>query len=124
MHISLESINSNSIQACNEAEIQIKNQVYRHSVIVASRGEPMAWALNSLAELNESSLEPLLASKPEIVLIGHNTPSQFAPVMIRQRLSQERIGLESMSIGAACRTFNVLLNEGRSVVLGIVLPSP
>ena len=42
------------------------------------------------------------------------------PVM--HYLSKQRIGIECMSIGAASRTFNVLLGEGRRVVAGIIFP--
>lgn len=120
MHINLESSDSNTIQAYNESEIQINSQSYAHSLIVRTQGAPQAWVIDSLTQLDEERLLPLLESQAEIIIIGHNRNGQFAPVETRQRLSQQRIGLESMSIGAACRTFNVLLAEGRKVVLGII----
>ena len=121
MHISQESANKNTIQAYSESEIKIQSQCYSHSVIVNTQDAPIAWSIESLAQLDDKRLQPLLASSPEIIIIGHNQSGQFAPAPVRQLLSQQRIGLESMSIGAACRTFNVLLNEGRKVVLGIII---
>jgi len=121
MHISQESTDRNTVQAYSESAIQIRSHSYTHSLIVNTVDEPIAWAIDSLASLDVAGLAPLLESGPEIIIIGHQTPGKFAPLETREHLSQQRIGLESMSIGAACRTFNVLLSEGRKVVLGVIL---
>lgn len=120
MHINLESIDKYSVQAYSDTEIEINSTVYYHNVIVSREEIINEWPLSAISALDEQTLAPLLLHKPEIILIGHQQTGRFAPAVIRQQLMQQRIALESMSIGAACRTFNVLLSEGRAVVLGII----
>ena len=76
--------------------------------------------MKTIKELNEKSLEPLLTLEPVIIIIGHQQPGIYVPMSVMQYLSKQRIGIECMSIGAACRTFNVLLNEQRNVVIGVI----
>lgn len=59
--------------------------------------------------------------KPEIIIIGHENPGKFPPMEFMSHLSQLQIGMECMSIGAACRTYNVLLSENRAVVAGFIM---
>ncbi len=62
----------------------------------------------------------LLQLQPEVILIGYNGHNKLLIELI-QDLAKKKIGLECMSIGAACRTFNILLSEGRKVVAGFIL---
>lgn len=79
------------------------------------------WPIKSISELNLDLIDLLVAQKPEIIIIGHQDSGKFAPALIREFPGKKRIGFECMSIGAACRTCNVLLDELREVVLGIIL---
>ncbi|MBA2652245.1 MAG: hypothetical protein H0U73_08265 [Tatlockia sp.] len=120
MQINLEAADHNSIQAYGDHEIKINSEVYQSSLIV-SRHEIIDWPITSIQHLNEESLELLLKYDPKVILIGHNQTGQLAPLSIIQTLTNRRIGIETMSIGAACRTFNLLLNEHREVVIGIII---
>ncbi|VEG90039.1 Mth938-like domain-containing protein [Legionella spiritensis] len=121
MQISLDATDKYTIQAYSDMEIQINSTVYANSVIVSPHNVIEDWPVTSLASLNDETLLPLMKSQPEIILIGHKNRNEFPPASIRQKLLNQRIALESMSIGAACRTFNVLSGEERAVVLGIIL---
>lgn len=120
MHINLETSDQHTVQAYSDTEIKINSTVYQHNLIVSSQEIIENWQIAEIGELNEQNLLNLLKFKSEIILIGHNQTGQFAPMLIRQQLTCQRIALESMSIGAACRTFNVLLSEERAVVLGVI----
>lgn len=120
MQINQEAADDNSIQAYSGHELKINSELYQSSLIL-SRHEIIAWPITSIEQLDEKSLELLLRHDPKIVLIGHNQQGKLAPVSIIQELAKRQIGLETMSIGAACRTFNLLLNEHREVVIGVIL---
>jgi len=121
MHINLEAADDHSIQAYSDNEIRVNSVTYQKSVIVSSREIISDWAIDNIFQLNEESLEPLLRHTPNIIVIGHKQQGKFPPPSAFELLSKKRVGLECMSIGAACRTFNVLLSEQREVVLGIIL---
>lgn len=120
MHINLEARDNHSIEAYSDTEIKVNSIGYQQSLIVSSHEIISPWLIDTINNLAETRLQDLLKHHPEIILIGHKDPGHFAPRNTLDELSKQRIALESMSIGAACRTFNVLLNEGRAVVLGII----
>lgn len=120
MHINLETTDKHTIQAYSDDEIKVDSTVYRSSLIISSHEIIQDWSIANIHQLNEEFLEPLLRYQPNIIIIGHKQQGQFAPFDIMHTLSKQRIGLECMSIGAACRTFNVLLSEQRDVVLGLI----
>lgn len=120
MHIQLESNAQHAIEAYSETEIRIQSVAYHKSVIVSPHALITDWPVHTLAELTEATIEPLLTHSSKIILIGHNNPKVLVPTVALRYLATQQIALESMSIGAACRTFNVLLSEGRDVVLGVI----
>jgi uncharacterized protein len=121
MEINLEAADHYSIQAYNDKEVKINSLTYRSSLIVSSHEIIKDWQIASIHQLNEESIAPLLRYQPKIIILGHSQQGQFIPQPIMQSLAKQHIGLECMSIGAACRTFNVLLSEHRDVVLGLIL---
>jgi len=121
MHINLESADKHTIQSYSDSEIKINHVLYQDSILI-SRDEIISpWGVHSVEELsNEAILASLLKFNPEIIIIGHKQLAMQLPIDVIERLSKLRIGIENMSIGAACRTFNVLLSEQRAVVAGIL----
>lgn len=121
MHISLETPEQHAIQAYNDNQIQINSHVYDHSLIVSKQEIITDAKITSINDINDAYIELLLNHKPEIIIVGHNDLSILPPIKVIAELSQQGIGIEFMSIGAACRTYNVLLSELRIVTLGILL---
>jgi len=121
MHIILETADKHSIQAYSDAEIKINQNVYQHSLIVNAQQIIENWPVSHLQQLNEDTILPFLQNNPRIIIIGQPQNGVLPSYSLIEFLSQRGIGIECMSIGAACRTYNVLLSERREVVLGIIL---
>ncbi len=121
MHISLETPEKHAIQSYSDKQIQIASIVYDHSLIVSKQEIVTELAIKNIQDINEYYLELLLKQQPELIIIGHNNTDILTPIEVIAKLAQEGIGIEFMSIGAACRTYNVLLSELRAVVMGIIL---
>jgi uncharacterized protein len=79
------------------------------------------WEPRNFAELQAAHLEKILELKPELVLLGTGPTQRFPPVGIRAALATRGVGLEIMDLGAACRTFNILVQEERRVAAGLFL---
>lgn len=120
MHIQLEAPDKNAIRSYTDAEITIDATVYQQSVIISRDTIISEWPVHFVQELNEKNLEDLLKLEPEVIIVGHQQSGVYIPIPVMQYLSKQRIGIECMSIGAASRTFNVLLSEQRSVVAAII----
>jgi uncharacterized protein len=112
---------ANLVRGYTDAEIRIGEQRVRTSCLVSADALITPWGPASFAELRVAHLETLLALAPELVLLGTGPVQQFPPAEIRAWLAARGIGLESMQLGAACRTFNVLVQEERRVAAGLFL---
>ncbi len=119
MHIHLEKNARHAVQSYGEQSVVIHQVTYQHSLIVNADTVISPW----LDDFTAASLEPLLALNPEVIIIGHTQVNFQLPIAVRTHLLQHKIGIECMQLGAACRTFNILLSENRAVVLGLILHS-
>lgn len=120
MHIHLEKGDSHAIEAYSDKKIQINSVTYERSLIVSSKEIITDLSLDNLSQLN-NHYQLFIDMKPELIIIGHAHLDQLPPMEFISQLSSLRIGVEFMSIGAACRTYNVLLSEDRHVVGGFIL---
>ena len=79
------------------------------------------WAPAHIDELSTHHMQPLLQLQPELVLIGTGEILKFPAIEHYACLIQQNIGVEIMDSAAACRTYNILLGEGRKVAAGIII---
>jgi len=99
----------------------IGNQSYSGSVIVPWSGPVRAWAPADFNALTQAHFDEVLQLQPELVIFGSGARLRFpAPALLRELIAR-RIGVESMDSAAACRTYNVLVSEGRTVVAALLL---
>jgi len=77
------------------------------------------WFSGDLADLGEAQLELLWPLAPEVVLLGTRLPGQRAAAAVRSAFNRRGVALETMDLGAACRTYNVLAQEDRAVVAAL-----
>jgi uncharacterized protein len=111
----------NLIRGYSDAQIRIAERVVHGSCIVTAEEVLTDWGPESFAQFTETHLEPLLRLAPQLVILGTGMTHQFAPAPVRRALAARGIGLEAMQLGAACRTFNVLVQEERRVAAALFL---
>jgi uncharacterized protein len=100
--------------------ITIGEQEVRASCIVSATTID-AWPPRSVAELTIEQLAPLFARNPEIVVLSTGVRQEFPRAALRAEFASRKIGLEIMEVGAACRTYNVLVGEERKVLAAILI---
>lgn len=96
------------------------NQVRHEEHLLIMPDRFTAWDVPGFEALSPAHFEHLLAFAPEIVILGTGAKLRFPPAALARPLAAARIGLEVMDSGAACRTYNILMTEGRRV-LGAIL---
>ncbi len=94
---------------------------FENSVVVGSRGELFVWGVDGFESLTEAHFDQLAAIKPELVIFGSGPTLRFAHPKLQRALMAARIGLECMDTQAACRTYNILAQEGRHVVAALIV---
>ena len=120
MHISLEATERHTIQAYSENAIQIHAVIYQKSLIVSKDLLITDLEIHTLDQIDEDFIQLITQHHPKIIIIGHNGNACTATMARIHALLQQKSGIEFMALGAACRTYNVLLSENREVVAGFV----
>ena len=94
----------------------------RHEGALAVAGDRLVpgWTAGGLESLRAEEVAALVGLGPELVLVGTGTTFRFPAPALLAPLHEARIGVESMDTRAACRTYNILLAEGRRVVAALV----
>lgn len=105
------------LSSYGEGWIQVNEQrIARSFVITADTLIVTDWKPQSYAELKPEHLTAVFELKTELILIGTGKHQQLPTPEIHQALAQNQVGFELMTTDAACRTYNVLLSEARTVV--------
>jgi uncharacterized protein len=115
----------NAISRHGEGGVAVNGVEYRHSVVVPWRGVVKPWNAEAFDQLTEAHFASLAELEPELVILGTGRRIRFPHPRLLHELNVRRIGLEAMDTAAACRTYNVLFAEGRSVVAALLFePTP
>ena len=92
-----------------------------HSVILSSRGDRIEWPVRTFDELGPDHFAQLAELPAEVVIFGSGDRIRFPRGAWLKPLVARGVGLETMDTAAACRTYNILLGEGRNVVAALIL---
>ena len=111
----------NTISRHEPGRVWVGPLAFAHSVLVPWSGAVQAWNAAAHEDLAAAHFESIAALAPEVVIFGSGTRLRFVAAALLRPLIERRIGVETMDTAAACRTFNVLATERRSVVAALLL---
>lgn len=135
MQVNLDSdISSYAIRAYQPGEIAItlpirgesdaaqpfEVEIITRSFVITPRHLIRDWPPTNIDNLISEHLDVLADLQPEVVIIGTGHRLQFPEASILAQLHNRQIGVEIMDTAAACRTYNILMTEGRFVVAGMI----
>ena len=110
----------NAITRHGPGGVLVNGCEYRSSSIIPWQGNVTAWPVQRFEDLSEAHFAALANLAPELVIFGTGARLRFAAPAQLRRLIERGIGVETMDTAAACRTYNVLLAEGRAVVAALL----
>jgi uncharacterized protein len=102
--------------------IEINAIRFDYSLIVLPEIAPIAWPVNSFEALEANDLEAIAAQSPDLLILGTGAKQRFAHPRLINGLLTRGVGVECMDNQAACRTYNILMTEGRKVALALIMP--
>ena len=79
------------------------------------------WPARSIQSLTADHFAAIVEMHPDIVLLGTGARLAFPDPARLAPLYKAGIGVEVMDTPAACRTYNILVGEGRNVVAAVIL---
>ena len=109
------------ITAYDSDSIAINGKTFKQSLIITPKRLHENWEAGSVDQLQSIHIDNVLEFEPELIIIGTGNKLIFPAVEIYSRIIKRGIGVDFMDTGAACRTYNILMSEGRNVVAGIII---
>ncbi|WP_018864264.1 MULTISPECIES: Mth938-like domain-containing protein [Thioalkalivibrio] len=98
------------------------NQVgYTRSLIVRPNSLEQEWPVDTIDALAVEHLSSVIHHPPEVLLIGTGEVQQFPDRKVWRYLRNEGFGVEIMDTAAACRTYNLIMAEGREVAAALII---
>ena len=101
--------------------VEINLQHFDYSLIVLPETPPRPWPVSDFSQLTAEHFEQIAADTPDLVILGTGERQRFVHPRLVASLSSQRIGVECMDSHAACRTYNILMGEGRKVTLALII---
>ena len=100
--------------------VMVGGERYDSSIVVLAEEVRSDWDVSGFEALSEAHFSYFLALRPDVLLFGSGATQRFPHPRLYRQLTEAGIGVEFMDTPAACRTYNVLVAEGRRVVAAIL----
>lgn len=120
LHLS-ELSDQNRITGYGNDYVLINQIRYENSLIVLPDHIIENWQAKTFEQLEAEHFECLIPFQPEIVLLGTGANLQFPHHTLMRTLHQSGVGIEVMDTHATCRTYNILVDEGRRVAAALLI---
>ena len=112
---------SNPIKSYLNGVVIVGETEYRQSLIIAPDSLVTDLLPATVAELTEEHFTALIQSGADVILLGTGATLTFPDQALMAQVLAQQVGLEVMDTAAACRTYNVLLSEGRNMIAALLL---
>ena len=109
-----------TVTAYDDAGVDINLKRFTDSLVVLPEIAPAIWPVRSFDALTGEHFAQLDALCPDVIILGTGTRQRFVHPRLIAALTARRIGVECMDNQAACRTYNILMAEGRKVALALI----
>lgn len=111
----------NTFTGYGEGYVEVNRARHTESLVVSGDRLIAEWPAASVESLSADHMAAIVELKPEIVLLGTGAAFRFVEPALLAPLYKAGIGVEVMDTPAACRTYNILLGEGRNVVAALIV---
>ena len=106
----------NTVTGYGPGFIEVNKSRHRGHLLLIPDSPVQAWQTSGFEALRPADFDALLALRPEVVLLGTGRRQRFPHPRLTGSLARAGIGVEVMDTAAACRTYNILMSEGRRVL--------
>ena len=123
MQFTRETSTSYLIRAFEPGRVRVGERWFTSNLIVTADRILSDWTPATPGRITVGDLAPALALNPELIVVGAGLAAGAPDIDLMEALAAHSVGLEIMQTAAACRTFNVLVHEGRRVAAALILES-
>lgn len=109
----------NLITAYDTQQVWINHRPYLGHILLTNDQIQTDWTTANIEDIGLESILERLPKNPELLLLGSSIPMGARTLHWLASASVHKIGCEIMPRDAACRTYNILVNEGRYVAVAL-----
>ena len=106
----------NTVTGYGPGFIEVNKSRHPGHLLLVPDAPALAWQTAGFDALRPEDFDILLALHPDVVLLGTGRRQRFPHPRLTAALARAGIGVEVMDTAAACRTYNILMSEGRRVL--------
>lgn len=110
-----------SVTAYGDDHVAINGRILRRSLLLLPDRIDETWGPAGFADLAPDHLEALSRISCDVLLLGTGLRQRFPPPAMLRPLIEAGRGVEIMDTQAACRTYNILMAEGRLVAAALIV---
>ncbi|MEZ5654095.1 MAG: Mth938-like domain-containing protein [Burkholderiaceae bacterium] len=110
----------NTITSYGDGFVAVNGVRHTGGLLVMPERAPEHWPVESTAHVDADRIGHLIALQPELILFGTGSAQHFLHPRELAPLVEARIGHEVMTTASACRTYNILMAEGRRVLAALL----
>jgi uncharacterized protein len=111
----------NTVSAYGPDYIEINAVKHDSSLLLMPEGPIETWSCKRFEDLTTGDFQQIAQKKPALVIFGSGKKIRFPRPELIAPLIQAKIGIETMDLQAACRTYNILMAEGRKVLAALLI---
>lgn len=112
---------AHAVTGYDDHHVSVNGRELRRSLLLMPDHLDEAWGPEAFAALTDLHLAPLATLRCDVLLLGTGLRQRFpSPALLRPLLEAGR-GIEVMDTRAACRTYNILIAEGRVVAAALII---
>src|SRR3569832_1289273 len=121
MKLQPDSFDVQAITGHGPGWVAVNGEKITASCIVASTGARLEWHASRFDELEAEHFAQIAKHDVEVVIFGSGSRIRFPRPAWLKPLIEKQVGVETMDTAAACRTYNILAQEGRRVAAALLL---
>lgn len=110
-----------TVTAYDDDGVEFNAQRFTASLVVLPEVAPVPWLVTQFDDLSSEHFEQIAATLPDVVILGTGNRQRFVHPKLIGSLTSKHKGVECMDNQAACRTYNILMAEGRKVALALIM---
>ena len=110
-----------SITGYGAGWVSVNGEKITGSLVLTSAGARHAWQARRFEDLDAAHFAHLAEMQAEVIIFGSGSRIRFPHPAWLKPLMARRIGVETMDTPAACRTYNILAQEGRNVAVALLV---
>ena len=117
----IQSDNKNLITGYDLNWVEVNQERHQTSLIITPNQLLLEWPVKTIKDIKENSFDAIESFNIEIILLGTGNTQEHLEPKILEYFSKKNMAVECMNNQSACRTYNILANEERKVLLALML---